>query len=100
MKKRETLGYDLVVEEEELQTQLQRMYEQASSYEDTMEQYLGVLQHAVVDSVTGGNTAENLKLFWAEAAKLQGEIGELVKMIYALTVNYQSAIDEADSYLY
>ena len=100
MKKRETLGYDLVVEEEELQAQLQRMYEQASSYEDTMEQYLGVLQHAVVDSVTGGSTAENLKLFWAEGAKLQGEIGELVKMIYALTVNYQSAIDEADSYLY
>ena len=100
MKKRETLGYDLVVEEEELQAQLQRIYEQASSYEETIGQYVKVLKHVVTDSVVKGNTAENLKLFWAEAAKLQGEIGELIKMIYALTVNYQSAIDEADSYLY
>lgn len=100
MKKRETLGYDLIVEEEELQAQLQQIYEQAISYEDAIKQYNEVLQNAVTDSVVGGNTAKNLKLFWMETSKLQGEIGELVNMIYRLTLSYQSAIDEADSYLY
>lgn len=100
MKKRETLGYDLIVNEEELQTELQRMCQRAITYEETLKQYAEILKNAVADSVVEGNIAENLKIFQMEVSNLQGEIGEIVNMIYGLTVYYQSAIDEADSYLY
>lgn len=100
MKAGETLGYDLIVEEEELLTQLQRIKVQAESYEETIGQYIEMLKNTVSVSVTEGSTAQNLKAFYLETLGLKGEIQEIINMINGLTMSYQISLDEADSYLY
>lgn len=100
MKAGETLGYDLIVEEEELQAQMQRIKAQAESYEETIGNYMELLKNTVSVSVTEGSTAQNLKAFYLQAVCLKGEIQEIISMINGLTTSYQMSLDEADSYLY
>ncbi|WP_075721516.1 hypothetical protein [Roseburia sp. 499] len=100
MKKSETLGYDLIVDDEELNVELERIYQRAVKYEETLKQYVEILKNVVTNSVIEGNVAKNLKFFYIQVLTLQGEIEEIVAMIQRLTLGYESAIDEADSYLY
>lgn len=96
----ETIGYDLVVEEEELQEELEQIYARAVNYEEALKLYCKLLKEIKEDSVMEGNTAENLKAFYAEVVQLKGDITEIVEQIYKTASYYQMEIDVADSYLY
>lgn len=95
----ETIGYDLVIEEEELQTQMEQMLERVSRYEATLAQYDELLKAVKEDAVMEGNTAENLSVFSEALEQLKGELAEITEQIYRLWTNYQMEIDAADSYL-
>lgn len=95
----ETIGYDLVIEEEELQTQMEQMLERVSRYEATLAQYDELLKAVKEDAVMEGNTAENLSVFSEALEQLKGELAEITEQIYRLWTNYQMEIDVADSYL-
>ena len=97
---RETIGYDLVVEEEELQEELEQIYVRAVNYEEALEQYCRLLKEIKEDSVIEGNTAENLKIFYEEVVQLKGDITKIAEQIYKTASYYQIEIDSADSYLY
>lgn len=96
----ETIGYDLVVEEEELQEELEQIYARAVNYEEALKLYCKLLKEIKEDSVMEGNTAENLKAFYAEVVQLKGDITEIAEQIYKTASYYQMEIDAADSYLY
>lgn len=100
MKVTEILDYDLILDEEELQTKLGQIYQRAVEYEETINKYAAIIESVVTNSVIKGNVAENLKLFQMEVSALQGEIADIAIMVYNLTQSYLYAIDDADSYLY
>ena len=96
----ETIGYDLVVDEEELQKELEQIAMRAVNYEEVLKLYCRLLKMVKEEGIIEGNTAENLKTFDEEIKQLKGEITEITEQIYRLSICYQAEIDAADSYLY
>lgn len=96
----ETIGYDLVVDEEELQAELERIVSRAVNYEEVLGLYCQLLSAVKEEAIIEGNTAENLRDFCEEVTQLKGELTEIAEQIYRLSVCYHMAIDAADSYLY
>jgi hypothetical protein len=95
-----SLGYDLVVEDDDFTSVGATLVQMADQFEQRVETYLACLQTVSEAAVRQGVVAENLAVFYQRVSQLKGEAGKLAVQIQACLAQYVSDIDRADKDLY
>ncbi|MBC1502221.1 hypothetical protein [Listeria booriae] len=95
-----TIGYDIVVNEEECE-EIGKEYEtMAETFEQKLTDYLASLNRILAGAVKSGQVADNLALFQQEMKGLQKEVEGISKTAKEKATSFGSAVDKADKELF
>ena len=94
------IEYDILVNEEKMQSVAKEFKKRAGTYEKELKEYQTLLSDLVSDTVMEGEAAKNLSLFERQVRKLSKEAEQITKEIVRLVEKYHKDMDEADSYIY
>ena len=94
------LGYDLLLNEKEIQTEVEMLAKKAEVFEKGLNDLEEVLMEMQNSAIIEGDSAKNLAVFVEEIGMLKGEADRMKEEWKSKIVAYVTAVDMADRLLF
>ena len=94
------LGYDLLLNEKEIQTEVEMLEKKAEVFEKGLNDLEEVLKEMQNSAIIEGDSAKNLAVFVEEIGMLKGEADRMKEEWKSKIVAYVTAVDMADRLLF
>lgn len=94
------LGYDLLLNEKEIQTEVEMLAKKAEVFEKGLNDLEEVLKEMQNSAIIEGDSAKNLAVFVEEIGMLKGEADRMKEEWKSKIVAYVTAVDMADRLLF
>ncbi len=91
---------DIIIDDDYVLQMANYMGIQGARLEMLLNNYLSLLQEAIVDGIKNGQTQSTLQQYLTMVQEIQGSIQEISIQGRNTTIRYLQEIDTADEYLY